>query len=79
MFSSVVRGIFYGIFLVVFVGPVSLSTLMDINMFYFLFNILGANLRHSHIWLSYGWFFFEHIFISPMRVLHVMTISLSTK
>jgi sterol desaturase/sphingolipid hydroxylase (fatty acid hydroxylase superfamily) len=30
------------------------------------FNFVGSNLRHSHIWISWG-NFFEHIFISPAQ------------
>lgn len=70
MLSSSIRGVLYGMFqgvvLAIFVGPVTLSTLLGVNVFYFLFNILGANLRHSHIWFSYGRFL-EHILISPAQ------------
>ena len=29
-------------------------TILSTNAFVFAFNLLGSNLRHSHIWLSYG-------------------------
>ena len=78
--SSTIRGVlvgaFQGIVLAIFVGPVTLSTLLGINVFYFLFNALGANLRHSHIWLSYGRVL-EHIFISPAQ--HQIHHSRATK
>lgn len=44
-------------------------TALDIagaNLFTYLFNLTGSNLRHSHVWLSYGpWL--EKIFISPAQ------------
>ncbi|WP_425405168.1 sterol desaturase family protein [Hwanghaeella sp.] len=70
LISSLVRGAFYGILqgglLALFFGPVSITTVIGINLFYFLFNLLGSNLRHSHIWLSYGWIM-EHVLISPAQ------------
>ncbi|MEZ5935568.1 MAG: sterol desaturase family protein [Alphaproteobacteria bacterium] len=68
--SSAARGLFSGVIqgvvLAMFVGPMTLSTLLGINVFYVLFNLLGANLRHTHIWLSYGRVL-EHIVISPAQ------------
>ena len=68
--SSAMRGVLYGVLqgaiLAAFIGPVAFSMLFGVNVFYFLFNILGSNLRHSHIWLSYGRFL-EHFFISPAQ------------
>jgi len=70
LISTVVRGAFYGILqgivLAIFVGPVEPSTIIGVNVFYFAFNILGSNLRHSHVWLSYGRVL-EHILISPAQ------------
>ncbi len=44
-------------------------TALDIagaNLFTYLFNLTGSNLRHSHVWLSYGpWL--EKLFISPAQ------------
>ena len=48
------------------IGEIDLLTIGGANVGYFLFNILGANLRHSHVWLSYGPVL-EHIFISPAQ------------
>jgi sterol desaturase/sphingolipid hydroxylase (fatty acid hydroxylase superfamily) len=63
---GLVNGVIQGLVLAVFVGPMTLSTLLGVNVFYVLFNLLGANLRHSHIWLSYGRLL-EHVFISPAQ------------
>lgn len=39
--------------------------ILGVDALGFLFNIAGANLRHSHIWLSFG--FFERWLISPAQ------------
>jgi len=70
LFSSVVHsvamGIVHGILLGFFIGQVDIATVAGINAFYFAFNLVGSNIRHTHIWLSYGPFI-EHIFISPSQ------------
>lgn len=60
--AGFVTGCFYFLF------PNNLSgfDILGINLFGFLFNLLGSNLRHSHVWLSYGKFL-EHVFISPAQ------------
>ena len=44
----------------------SLYTVLGVNIFVFLFNILGSNLRHSHVGIRY-WKWVEYIFISPAQ------------
>ena len=39
--------------------------ILGVDALGFLFNSLGANLRHSHVWLSFG--YFERWFISPAQ------------
>ena len=39
---------------------------LSVNILGFLFNLAGGNLRHSHVWLSYG-SKLEHLFISPAQ------------
>lgn len=63
---SVVVGLVQGVLLFAMVGSVDLVTVGGANLLYFVFNMLGANLRHSHIWLSYGRVL-EHVFISPAQ------------
>lgn len=58
-------GVASGFLMFLFLGKSSLFTLLGINIFAFLFNLIMGNLRHSHIELSFG--FFEHIFISPKQ------------
>jgi len=68
--STLVRGLFIGllqgIFIGLFVQEVSLVMLLGINAGYVLFNMAGSNLRHTHVWLSYGRII-EHILISPAQ------------
>lgn len=68
--STLVKGILIGtlqgIFLVLFDQSPSFATIAGVNLFYVIFNIAGSNLRHSHIWLSFGPVL-EHIFISPAQ------------
>lgn len=70
LISGFVKNIFIGIFsglaLVFLVGKIELTLIAGVNVFYFLFNALGSNFRHSHIWISYGPFW-ERVFISPAQ------------
>ncbi len=70
MFLSQMRtafaiGLSTSIFVYLFQVPVTGFEILGVNFLGFLFNALGANLRHSHVWLSFG--VFEHIFISPSQ------------
>lgn len=64
--TSIIVGTVVGIMLFFVMGEVSVLTIGSANAGYVIFNILGSNLRHSHIWLSYGRTL-EHIFISPAQ------------
>lgn len=55
-----------GILMGLFPQGVSMSLLLGVNAGYFLFNMLGSNFRHSHIWVSFGPML-EHVFISPAQ------------
>ncbi|MEJ6394028.1 sterol desaturase family protein [Gymnodinialimonas sp. 2305UL16-5] len=66
LFISVFVGVLQGVLVWAFVGTTSPITIAGANVFYFIFNAAGGNLRHSHIWLSYGRIV-EHIFISPAQ------------
>lgn len=54
----------------------NMIAIVEANVFIFLFNIFGSNLRHSHIWLSFG-DKIENIFISPAQ--HQMHHSVAVK
>lgn len=64
--KSVLIGLLQGGFLVLFDQRASLFMIAGANLFYVLFFAFGANLRHSHIWMSYGRVL-EHVFISPAQ------------
>ncbi len=64
--NSLSLGVMTGLFLFLFEARFSVVTLFGVNIFGFLFNLLGANLRHSHVPISFGPFF-EKIFISPKQ------------
>jgi sterol desaturase/sphingolipid hydroxylase (fatty acid hydroxylase superfamily) len=59
--GSVVGGAYY-----IFGTQLAMADIVGANLFVFLFNIFGSNLRHSHVWLSWGsrW---ESWFISPAQ------------
>lgn len=63
--NSISTGVAVGMFIFLFNSRYSLFTVLSVNVFGFVFNLLGANLRHSHIPISFG--FIEHIFISPKQ------------
>ena len=64
--SSVTQAISISSFIFLFGNSVNLFTILGVNIFVFLFNIFGSNLRHSHIGIRY-WRWVEHIFISPAQ------------
>lgn len=54
-----------GVFLYVFRGRAVELQILGIHALGFVFNLWGANLRHSHVWLRFGaW---ERFFISPAQ------------
>lgn len=59
-------GLVTGIFDYLSNGNINIWTFFGVNIFTFLFFMLGANLRHSHVKLRY-FNFLEYIFISPMQ------------
>lgn len=64
--AAVVLGVVQGFVLMFLTGTVDLVTLAGINVFFAVFRLTGANLRHSHIFLRYpAWL--EHILISPAQ------------
>ena len=63
--DAAVTGFVSGLFYYISNQTLDMLTLLGINAGRFLFNMAGSNLRHSHIWLSFGRL--EHIFISPAQ------------
>lgn len=53
-------------FLLIFPGKLTAISILGVNAGRFVFNIGGAHLRHSHVWLSFGPFW-EKLVISPAQ------------
>jgi len=64
--NSLSLGVATGLFIFAFESRFSVLTLFGVNALGFLFNLAGANLRHSHIPLSFGPYF-EQVLISPLQ------------
>ncbi|MBW0147078.1 sterol desaturase family protein [Marinobacter arenosus] len=64
--TAVCIGLYAGIFWYVCGGEISRYTLFGVTYLVFIFNALAANLRHSHVWLSFGPKL-EHILNSPAQ------------
>lgn len=60
-----VFGVVSGLFIWLFSGKLTGLQVLGVDVFGFAFNMLAANLRHSHIWISFGKF--ERVFISPAQ------------
>ncbi len=66
-------GIVSGVFIYLFGSKVDIYDVVGVNIFVFVFSILGSNLRHSHIKLSYPKVL-ETVLISPyMHQIHHST------
>lgn len=63
---AVTQGVVVGLGYHVFGTSLQMADILGANVFVFAFNVLGANLRHSHIWLSWG-DRIENWFISPAQ------------
>lgn len=63
--SLLVIGCVSGVFMYLFDGRIELTTILGASIFNMMFNLAGANLRHSHIWCGFG--VFERWLISPAQ------------
>jgi len=54
-----------GTFVYLFANSISVFQIMGVNLFVFIFNLVGSNLRHSPFYLGFGCL--EKIFISPAQ------------
>jgi sterol desaturase/sphingolipid hydroxylase (fatty acid hydroxylase superfamily) len=63
---ALTQGIVVGCCYYFFGATLEMADILGANLFVFLFNFFGSNLRHSHIWLSWG-DTIEGIFISPAQ------------
>ena len=60
-----VIGLMSGLFIFFSRSLLGAYAILGVNALDFVFNILGSNLRHSHVWLSFGPL--NHLFISPAQ------------
>ena len=59
-------GLVTGAFFWLFRGQAEPAQLLGVNVLGFAANLMGGNLRHSHVWISWGpWL--ERVFISPAQ------------
>ena len=58
-----VTGVLSGLFLFYAQSVIDVYTIMGVNALDFIFNFFASNLRHSHVWLSFGPL--NHVFMSP--------------
>jgi len=64
--AVIVQAIAIAVFLFFFGDRTTLVSILGANAFLFFFNLAGSNLRHSHVWISYGRLL-EHWLISPAQ------------
>lgn len=74
--SVIAIGSVTGLFMLIFPGKLTVATIFGVNAGRFVFDLMGSNLRHSHIWLSFGPKL-SHIFISPAQ--HQIHHSIATE
>lgn len=53
------------LFVFLFQVPVTGYHILGVNIFGYVFNFVGSNLRHSHLWISYGQW--EKLLVSPAQ------------
>lgn len=63
--GTIVFSVVSGVFIYLAGRKLSALDILGVDALGFLFNVAGANLRHSHIWLSFG--VFERWLISPAQ------------
>ena len=54
LFVAMAGGALQGAISALLAGEPNAFLIGNVNALYFLFNLTGSNLRHSHVWLSYG-------------------------
>ena len=59
-------GVTQGVLLGFLIGRTDIATIVGVNLFYYAFSLAGSNLRHTHVWLSWGPAL-EHLLISPAQ------------
>lgn len=63
---SLTAGVVTGIFMTLFGAKLTVVQIVSVNIFLFVFSIIGSNLRHSHIYLRFpAWL--ERLIVSPVQ------------
>lgn len=65
LFVGVTAGVFNGVYAIVYAEEITMYTVFNISILAFIYH-LTSHLRHSHIWLHYGWTL-SHVFSSPAQ------------
>jgi sterol desaturase/sphingolipid hydroxylase (fatty acid hydroxylase superfamily)/predicted lipoprotein len=63
--ATATAGLVVSVFFYFFGASMHAFDILGINAIGFVFTLIGSNLRHSHVWLSYGRL--EQLFISPAQ------------
>jgi sterol desaturase/sphingolipid hydroxylase (fatty acid hydroxylase superfamily) len=66
LWVAVALGLTIGALRYLYSPHLSLARVFGINVFALITNVISGNLRHSHVWISYG-AVLEHIFSSPAQ------------
>lgn len=64
--QSLAFGLAQGLFIGFFAREMHAAEIAGVNVVFFVFVLITANFRHSHIWIRFGWLL-EHVFISPAQ------------
>jgi len=64
--TGALAGAVHGIFTFLYPDGIGQITVLQLDLFTFVFYVMGYNLRHSHIWLSYPKAL-SHLFVSPAQ------------
>lgn len=64
--TSALTGVVTGLILLAFSRNINIMGIGGANIVFVVFNVLGSNFRHSHLWISYGRVL-EHVLISPAQ------------
>lgn len=67
LIKTPIAGVLQGAELFVFLGDPGLVTILGMNAVFSLFHLMGSNLRHSHVWASFGPVL-ERVFVSRRSI-----------
>lgn len=65
LLRTIVSGTISGVFIFLSQGKIDAYAILGVNAIDFIFNLLGSNLRHSHVWMSFGPL--NYLLVSPSQ------------